>query len=98
MAGSYSLPGVIILIAYLVHVLSLVLGRKKPFYYFGSLIAIIAITYAVSTHDKFWKNENQNTCQKLKTDPYCRESETGFTCSEDSKLGNLVVSKSICNQ
>lgn len=98
MGGIFKLPGIIIFFAYLIHLSSIYLANKNLKFYAMSVIALIAIGYAVMIHQNFWKIENQNTCMKIKSDPYCTESDLSFKCSIDSSVGDLTVRKSICNQ
>lgn len=44
----------------------------------------------------FWEKHNRDLCNEIKADKYCHETETGFTCTEPSPLGNFGVAKGIC--
>lgn len=45
---------------------------------------------------QFWKEHNGDLCSKLRSDPYCKESDLGFNCEEPSPMGNFSTAKTIC--
>jgi hypothetical protein len=72
------------------------LAKKNSKMFVGVAVGVVCMIGGYWFDKNFWKRENESLCQQLKSDPLCVESETGFTCSQLSRLGGFSVGKGIC--
>ena len=59
------------------------------------VISLVVIYIGYSLDAKFWENENQKSCEALRSNPACIEDECGFICL-DSDGTRLSTGGSVC--
>lgn len=95
LTGSDATYFVIIWIGYISLIISSTICQFRYKFFPFVIISIIAIIIGATLDTNFWKNENNNLCQELRSNPTCVEDECGFTCSDVGGVG-LVTSYNIC--
>ncbi|RYZ66021.1 MAG: hypothetical protein EOP09_13340 [Proteobacteria bacterium] len=96
LAGANKGHFALIVVGYLISLGSAYLSLRKPRLMIGAAVGMAVLIFGSYKSSQFWKHENENLCAKLRADPYCVESTTGFNCSSKSSLGGFS-SANVCS-
>jgi len=97
LGGSDPFNFVLMALGFLAGPICLVVAFWKKKALVGVILSYVLIYVGVIRDQQFWKKTNSDLCQKLRSDPYCTEVDTGgFSCSEPSELGNFMTGSRIC--
>jgi hypothetical protein len=76
-------------IGYIIVIVFSFASLRKQKLVLGAIFGLILIGVGGYKDSQFWKQENSDLCDKLRADPNCVETQTGFNCSDKSSLGGF---------
>lgn len=94
--SDYRLPGILILVSYLVYLYCLNQLKENSKLFIGIIISLFVMGGAYKLQQDFWTKKNQETCERLAQDPFCELTENGYSCKIDSSFGEFKTSKNMC--